>query len=130
MFNKLKWTIKKIVLFLFYPLVTIKHNFDFEYISTLINNQNIIKANRGKYNNLDELDGILLYHVLGNDDLRLEEFEDGQTVDPLGAGTFLLNTNAGFTITDGAERLTNIVTTNVTAANGIIHAVDNILLPE
>lgn len=54
MFNKLKWTIKKIVLFLFHPLVTIKHNFDFEYISTLINNQNIIKANRGKYNNLDD----------------------------------------------------------------------------
>ena len=54
MFNKLKWTIKKIVLFLFHPLVTIKHNFDFEYISTLLNNQNIIKANRGKYNNLDD----------------------------------------------------------------------------
>ena len=30
MFNKLKWTIKKIFLFLFHPLVTIKHNFKYE----------------------------------------------------------------------------------------------------
>ena len=59
----LRGTIKKIVLFSLHPSVTIKHKFDFEYISTLLNNQNIIEANRSKYNNLD--DSIVSSHKFG-----------------------------------------------------------------
>ncbi len=54
LFNKFKWSIKIILLFLLYPLKTIKNEFDFEYINTLLNNQKIIKTNKEKYNNLDD----------------------------------------------------------------------------
>ncbi|AZQ44778.1 fasciclin domain-containing protein [Nonlabens ponticola] len=79
---------------------------------------------------LDNLDDILLYHVLGDNALRLEDFEDGSTIGPLGDGTFLLATSSGFTIADENDRITTIVTTNITAFNGVIHSLDNILLPE
>ena len=52
--NKLKWMIKKILLFFSHPLITIDNNFDFEYINTLLYNKNIIKSNINKYNNLDD----------------------------------------------------------------------------
>ena len=54
MINKFKWNIKKVYLFLLYPVKTIKNKFDFEYINTLLSNENIIKINKEKYNYLDD----------------------------------------------------------------------------
>jgi uncharacterized surface protein with fasciclin (FAS1) repeats len=44
----------------------------------------------------------------------------------LETGTFSIS---GTTITDEAIRQTNIVVTDVQAANGVIHAVNKVLLP-
>lgn len=54
MVNKFKWTLKKVLIFLIYPLRTFKYKFDFEYINTLLSNENIIKVNKEKYINLDD----------------------------------------------------------------------------
>ena len=50
-------------------------------------------------------------------------------VTPLAGGTFTVNTTSGATITDGNGRVTNIIATDVQASNGVIHAVDRVLLP-
>ena len=54
MINRFKWSIKIIYLFLFFPVKTIKSKFDFEYINTLLSNENMIKNNKEKYNYLDD----------------------------------------------------------------------------
>lgn len=54
MVNKFKWNIKKVLIFLLYPIKTIKYKFDFEYINTLLSIKDIIKVNKVKYNNLDD----------------------------------------------------------------------------
>ena len=77
--------------------------------------------------NQNNLDDKLLYHILGTTRLRLEDFEDGATVNPLGTGTFVINTSAGFTILDGSGTTTNLVATNITAFNGVIHQLDFVL---
>jgi uncharacterized surface protein with fasciclin (FAS1) repeats len=82
------------------------------------------------FSNQDDLDDQLLYHVLANQRLRLEDFVDGAVIEPLGEGTFMINTSSGFTILDGAGKTTNIITTNVTAFNGIIHSLDFFLQAE
>lgn len=54
MVNKFKWNLKKVLIFLNYPLKTITYKFDFEYINTLLSNENIIKTNKEKYTSLDD----------------------------------------------------------------------------
>tara|TARA_B110000003_G_scaffold274944_1_gene316192 strand:+ start:562 stop:1368 length:807 start_codon:yes stop_codon:yes gene_type:complete len=54
MVNKFKWNLKKVLIFLNYPLKTITYKFDFEYINTLLSNENIIKTNEEKYTSLDD----------------------------------------------------------------------------
>ena len=45
----------------------------------------------------------------------------------LESGTFTVN---GTVITDEANRMTNIVGFDIQASNGVIHVIDNIILPE
>ncbi|SCY17434.1 Uncaracterized surface protein containing fasciclin (FAS1) repeats [Nonlabens sp. Hel1_33_55] len=75
-------------------------------------------------NNLDDQ---LLYHVLGNQALRQDAFVDGSTINPLGNGTFTVGTMSGISILDGSGMTVNLVATNITAFNGVIHTLDFIL---
>lgn len=77
--------------------------------------------------NQNNFDDKLLYHILGNQRLALDDFVDGQILNPLGTGTFRINTNAGITIHDGNGTITNLTATNITAFNGIIHQLDFVL---
>ncbi|BAO54051.1 fasciclin domain-containing protein [Nonlabens marinus] len=77
--------------------------------------------------NQNNLDDKLLYHILGSQRLRLEDFESGVTINPLGTGNFAIDTTAGFTILDGSGTTTNLVATNITAFNGVIHQLDFVL---
>jgi uncharacterized surface protein with fasciclin (FAS1) repeats len=75
-----------------------------------------------------DLANILLYHVKGAPTLRSADFTDGQNVTSITGDTFLINTTSGNIITDGQSRAIMITTVNITASNGVIHAVDNVLL--
>ncbi|PRP65949.1 hypothetical protein BST86_02030 [Nonlabens agnitus] len=75
-------------------------------------------------NNFDDK---LLYHVLGSQALRQDAFENGATIDPLGTGTFTVNTTSGISIIDGSGNTINLVATNITAFNGVIHTLDFVL---
>lgn len=79
---------------------------------------------------LDNLSDILLYHVVSGAAVREENITDGLVADPITAGTFVINTTNGVTITDGSSTVTNIVTTNVTGTNGVVHAINFVLRPE
>lgn len=74
------------------------------------------------------LEAVLTYHVASGNVLA-GSLTNGQVVTTLQTGTFTINLGSGATITDGAGRTTNIVATDVQASNGVIHAIDKVLLP-
>ncbi|MBW2962850.1 fasciclin domain-containing protein [Mesonia aestuariivivens] len=66
-------------------------------------------------------------HVIANANVREEDLTSG-TVTSLGGEIIIDAENA--TITDANNRQTNIIVTNVQASNGVIHAIDQVILPE
>jgi uncharacterized surface protein with fasciclin (FAS1) repeats len=68
---------------------------------------------------------VLTYHVVGGANVLSNAIPSGP-ITTLETGTFSIS---GTTITDEAIRQTNIVVTDVQAANGVIHAVNKVLLP-
>lgn len=81
--------------------------------------------------NLTNLTDILLYHIIGSERLRSDDFTDGLLLDPLAAGMeeLLFNTTDGTIITDGQMQSINVTNTNITAVNGIIHSIDLVMRP-
>ena len=76
-----------------------------------------------------QLTTVLQYHVVSPANVLSTMLTNGMLVTPLAGGTFTVNTTSGATITDGSGRVTNIIATDVQATNGVIHAVDQVLLP-
>jgi uncharacterized surface protein with fasciclin (FAS1) repeats len=68
---------------------------------------------------------VLTYHVVGGANVLSNAIPSGP-ITTLETGTFSIS---GTTITDEASRQTSIVATDVQAANGVIHAVNQVLLP-
>jgi uncharacterized surface protein with fasciclin (FAS1) repeats len=44
-------------------------------------------------------------------------------------GTFTIGLTGGATITDAQNRVANIIATDIQGSNGVIHAVDKVILP-
>ncbi|MBQ4803526.1 fasciclin domain-containing protein [Aquimarina sp. MMG015] len=72
------------------------------------------------------LTATLNLHVVAEANVRVESLMTG-TVTTLGGDITADATNA--TLTDANDRVSNIIVTNVQAANGVIHAIDNVILP-
>ena len=79
--------------------------------------------------NESEISRILLYHVAGGANVRSTDITDGQMVTTLETGMFTINTTDGVKITDEQNRVTNVGPTDVQAVNGVIHVIDQVLLP-
>lgn len=73
---------------------------------------------------------VLQYHVLGSQ-VPKSAVPAGRPITPLQGGIFKIDSGAGgsLVITDGRNRQARIVTTDVMASNGIVHAIDKVLLP-
>ena len=72
---------------------------------------------------------VLRYHVVPVKVLS-GAITDGQVVPTtLAPQTFRVNTTGGLKITDARSRITDIGTVNIEATNGVIHAVNKVLLP-
>jgi len=67
-------------------------------------------------------------HVVGGLNVVAESLTDNFTVPTLG-GDITANVTGGATLTDSNGRISNIVATNVQAVNGVIHAIDKVILP-
>ncbi len=81
---------------------------------------------------LGDIDGATLtatlnLHVIGEANVRAEDLTDGD-VTTLGGDVTIDATNA--TITDANGRVSNIIVTNVQAVNGVVHAIDKVILPQ
>lgn len=76
------------------------------------------------------LRAVLLGHVLAADlpanDLLARK---GQPLTTVGGGYFKVENDGRPTITDGRNRVANIVETNLHADNGVVHVIDRVLLP-
>ena len=78
-------------------------------------------ANRGR------LVEVLTYHVVRGRVFAAEVPLD-QPITTVQGGTFRID--SGLTIVDARGRTANIIETNVIAANGVIHVIDRVLLPQ
>ncbi|MBV2195259.1 MAG: fasciclin domain-containing protein [Flavobacterium sp.] len=72
-----------------------------------------------------QLTAVLTYHVVTGANVLSTGIPSGP-ITTFETGTFTVN---GTTITDEAGRQTNIVAVDVQAANGVIHVLDNVILP-
>lgn len=79
------------------------------------------------------LDAVLTYHVVGTQVVRAEDITDGLAPMTLQGTTFTINVAAdgSVSITDNQGRTTGVIlaATNITATNGVVHAIDNVLIP-
>ncbi len=81
---------------------------------------------------LNDIDGPTLTaalntHVIAGANVRSEDLVDG-TVSTLGADLEVDASNA--TLTDPNGRVSNIIVVDVQASNGVVHAIDKVLLPQ
>ncbi len=74
---------------------------------------------------------VLQYHVVSPANVLAATLTEGQMVTPIltPAQKFTIQLTGGAKIKDANNRLSNIIITDVQCANGVIHAVDRVLLP-
>ena len=72
---------------------------------------------------------VLQYHVLTSV-VKAADIPFGKAITPAAGGFFKIDVVAGKpVITDGRNRKTNIIATDITASNGVVHLLDAVLLP-
>ncbi len=74
------------------------------------------------------LNASLTYHVVGGSNVLASGLSVRFTVPTLG-GDITANVTGGATLTDGNGRISNIIATDVQANNGVIHAINKVILP-
>ena len=74
------------------------------------------------------LSDVLTYHVLSGA-VRAGDITDGIMPGTVQGETITINTPDGVTITDQNGRVVNIIATDFTGSNGVIHVLDNVILP-
>jgi transforming growth factor-beta-induced protein len=75
------------------------------------------------------LQAVLTYHVVGNANVRSTDLSDDQVVNSLSEESFTIDLDNGAQIIDGTPFPANIIATDVQAGNGVIHAIDKVILP-
>ena len=75
------------------------------------------------------LETSLKYHVVTGANVQSTALTNGMKVNTFANQQFTINLTNGATITDASNRVSNIIVTDVQCANGIIHAIDKVLLP-
>lgn len=73
------------------------------------------------------LDAVLKYHVVSGSNVQADQLSNGN-VSTLG-GTITIDLTTGAQIKTTSSQTVNIVITDVQGTNGVVHAVDNVLLP-
>lgn len=74
------------------------------------------------------LDAVLKNHVVAGANVFDTDLTDNMTVTTLG-GDITANVTGGATLTDSNGRIIDIIATNVQADNGVIHAINKVILP-
>ena len=74
------------------------------------------------------LKATLTYHVIGETSAYSTDLSDNLELNTLG-GPITANITGGATLTDGNNRVSNIVAVDIQADNGVIHVIDKVILP-
>ncbi|GGW95547.1 fasciclin domain-containing protein [Salegentibacter mishustinae] len=77
----------------------------------------------------ETLEATLAYHVVTGANVRSGDLTDDMDVTTLEGGDFTVNLGDNVTITDENERTATVIAADVQATNGVIHALDTVLLP-
>ncbi len=75
------------------------------------------------------LSSVLSYHVVTGANVRSGDLSDGMVVTTFETGDFTVNVGDDVTITDERDRTANVIAVDVQATNGVIHVIDQVLLP-
>lgn len=75
------------------------------------------------------LENVLKYHVVAGANVASTDIMNNMTVTTFQGGTFKITTTGDVKITDANNRISNVIATDVQATNGIIHAIDKVILP-
>lgn len=75
------------------------------------------------------LNAVLQYHVVSGANVRSSQLTEGQEVTTFSGGKFKIGLAGGAKITDARNRVSNIVVVDVQGTNGVVHAIDKVLLP-
>jgi uncharacterized surface protein with fasciclin (FAS1) repeats len=70
----------------------------------------------------------LNHHVLGETNALSTDLSDNLTLNTLG-GEITANITGGASLTDGNARVSNIITVDIQANNGVLHIVNKVILP-
>ena len=93
-------------------------------------NRLLIELDLASLSEIDEptLDVVLKYHVVGGANVLDSNLTDNLTVSTL-SGDITADITGGARLTDPTGRVSDIIATNVQANNGVIHAINNVILP-
>lgn len=75
----------------------------------------------------ETLTSTLNTHVVTKANVQSTGLSDGMIIKTLG-GTLTANVTGGATLTDSKDRVSNIIAVDVQASNGVIHAIDKVVL--
>lgn len=75
------------------------------------------------------LENTLKYHVVTGANVLAASLTNNQMVTTFQGQSFTITTTGGAKITDANGRISNIILTDVQASNGVIHAIDKVVLP-
>jgi uncharacterized surface protein with fasciclin (FAS1) repeats len=93
-------------------------------------NRLLTELNLSSLSEIDEptLDIVLKYHVVGGANVLDSNLTDNLTVSTL-SGDITADITGGARLTDPTGRVSDIIATNVQANNGVIHAINKVILP-
>ena len=74
------------------------------------------------------LSSTLTYHVIAETNALSTDLSDNLELNTLG-GPITANVSGGATLTDGNNRVSNIIAVDIQANNGVIHFIDKVILP-
>lgn len=77
----------------------------------------------------ETLSTVLTYHVVTGANVRSGDLSDGMMVETLNGDSFTVNLGDTVTLTDFNDRTSTVVAADVQANNGVIHAIDTVILP-
>lgn len=76
------------------------------------------------------LNKVLQYHVVSGANVLSTQLTNGQEVTTFQGQKFTINLTGGAKIQDAAGRTSNIIITDVQGSNGVVHAIDKVILPQ
>ena len=76
-----------------------------------------------------QLTSVLTYHVVAGANVLAASLTDGMEVTTFESGKLTVDLTGGAKLIDEAGRTTTIIATDVQASNGVIHVLNNVLIP-